>query len=151
MKLQVAFYKGRTRLFNRLVSWFMRGPYSHCELVFENIPAGAVCWSSSFMDHGVRIKTIKLDPDHWDLVDIEVSEARAAAAAKWFADHAGQGYDVLGLVGMVWRRCADDKARWYCNESIGAALGLTDPWRYDPNSLCSALLFADLNSDKERP
>ena len=148
MQLQVAFYKGRARLFNRLVSWWTRGPYSHCELVVQQLNAGALCWSSSFMDGGVRLKVIKLNPAHWDVVTLEVSDAAAAAATQWFKDHEGQGYDVRGIAGMVWRRVADSKTRWYCNEAVGAALGLADPWRFEPNGLYAALVlknFKDKN------
>ena len=141
MQLQVAFYKGRARRFNRLVSWYTRGPYSHCELVVQQLNAGALCWSSSFMDGGVRLKVIQLDPAHWDLVTLEVSEATAAAATQWFKEHEGQGYDVQGLLGFVWRRMADDQRRWFCNEAVGAALGIPEAWRFDPNSLWSALVF----------
>ncbi len=143
MALQVAFYKGRTRLFNRAVSWWERGPYSHCELVTAHLNAGALCWSSSFTDGGVRLKVIALDPDHWDLVDVRASAQQEAAAIAWFKAHEGQPYDLRGLLGMVWRPAGHDKERWYCNEAIGAALGVPDPWRFEPNSLFSLLHYAN--------
>ena len=31
--VKIAFYKGKSRLFNKVVSWWTRGPYSHTELV----------------------------------------------------------------------------------------------------------------------
>ena len=69
--MQAAFYKGRKRLFNRITSWWLRGTYSHCELVLETDSNGlAVCASSSALDGGVRIKHMRLDPAHWDLVPV---------------------------------------------------------------------------------
>lgn len=141
MSLHIAFYKGRARLFNRVVSWWERGPYSHCELVVGASEDGALCWSSSFLDGGVRLKTIKLDPDHWDLVSFPVSAEREAFALEWFRAHEGQPYDVRGLLGFVWRPCGDDKDRWYCNEAIGASLQLDAPWRFAPNGFASILQF----------
>lgn len=40
MQTKVAFYKGRHRLFDRLVQWWTRGPYSHCELLLYGLPDG---------------------------------------------------------------------------------------------------------------
>ena len=59
--VKIAMYKGRKRVFNRLVSWWTRGPYSHTELVIDG-----VCYSSSFLDKGVRKKAIELDPENTD-------------------------------------------------------------------------------------
>jgi hypothetical protein len=137
--LKIAFYKGRTRLFNRLVSWWTRGPYSHCELVVSQLNTGALCWSSSFLDGGVRLKVIALDPAHWDLVDLHLTPGQAAAAEQWFEAHEGQPYDVLGLFGFLWRPFSQEKNKWYCSDAVAAALGMRDPWRFDPNSLSSAV------------
>lgn len=131
--MQVAFYKGRARLFNRLVSWWLRGPYSHCEFLMEHLGGGMyLCASSSFMDGGVRIKAIDLHPDRWDIVTVN---ADAQRARQWFYAHQGQPYDVPGMLGFVWRRTAEDRGRWFCSEALAAAMGYPDPWRFDPCAL----------------
>ncbi len=135
MGLQVAFYKGTDRFFNKAVSWWERGPYSHCELVTGYEGALAVCYSASFQDKGVRRKVMELVPDHWDLVNIEVTPDEARRAERWFIEHAGEGYDVAGLVGFVWGPWAHRNDKWFCNEAVGTALGLQDAWRFDPNAL----------------
>lgn len=129
--MQIAFYKGRTRLFNRLTAWWTNGPYSHCELVVDGF-----CWSSSFMDGGVRVKKMELDPDHWDFIEVP---GDADAAQQWFSDHHFDDYDTLGLFGFLWRPWRDDKDRWFCSEALAAALGFADPWRFCPNTLHAAL------------
>lgn len=129
--MQLAFYKGRTRIFNRLTAWWTNGPYSHCELVVDG-----VCWSSSFMDGGVRRKLIDLNPEHWDIIEVE---GDVGAAVAWFEAHEGQGYDLLGLIGFVWRPWRDDKARWVCSEALAAAAGFIESWRFCPNTLHAAL------------
>jgi hypothetical protein len=134
--MKVAFYKGRTRLFNRLVSWWLRGPYSHCELVLDTIDGYSHCVSSSFMDGGVRIKGIRLDPDHWDLVDVGGDKRKALA---WLREHEEEGYDVLGLLGFAWRPEAGDTRKWFCSEATAAILGFDEPWRFDPMNLYAAL------------
>ena len=132
--MKLAFYKGKQRLFNRLVAWWTRGPYSHVELVFGPAKDGRyVCGSASHTDGGVRIKTIALTPDKWDVFDVDVGNAEAAK--NWFSSHWADGYDYLGLFGFVLRRGLQSRQRWFCSEAVAAALGFFEPWRYDPNAL----------------
>ena len=135
--LQVAFYKGRTRLFNRLVSWWLNGPYSHAELILDTDRDGyAACASSSFLDGGVRLKYMRLDPEHWDIVDVQGDKATAWA---WLKEHDGDQYDTFGLMGLVWRRGKGNPDKVWCTESVAAMLGYDEPWRFDPMTLYVAL------------
>lgn len=134
--MKVAFYKGRKRLFNRVTSWWLRGPYSHCEVVFDEIDQGSVCISSSFADHGVRVKVIRLDPALWDVVDVP---ADPAFAREWLETHNGQPYDTMGLIGFITRLARQSKRRWFCSEAVAAMLQIPDPWRFDPCTLHAAL------------
>lgn len=134
--MKVAFYKG-TRpgmggLFNRIVRLWLRGPYSHVELVFPN----GLSASSSFLDGGVRFKLIEFKPDHWDFVEIECDEL---AALRWFQAHEGDAYDLFGIVGFIVRPFKGHKRRWVCSEAIMAALGFEEPWRFDPCSMAAVL------------
>ena len=135
--MQVAFYKGRKRLFNRLTAWWLRGPYSHCELILSADANGlAICASSSMMDGGVRVKHMRLDPAHWDLVPVDRDPGQAWA---WLQEHDGEGYDYLGLSGFIARVLGHDPARWVCSEAVAAMLGMPESWRFDPCSLWAAL------------
>jgi len=137
MTLQIAFYKGRKRFFNRLTSWWLRGPYSHCELVLGTDANGlAICASSSAMDGGVRVKHMRLDLANWDLVAVAGNQPQAW---DWLRIHEGDGYDYLGLVGFVARVLGHDKERWVCSEAVAAMLGVPDAWRFDPCSLWAAI------------
>ena len=134
--MQVAFYKGRSRVFNRSVSWWLGGPYSHCELVLWTKNGLSYCISASFSDGGVRMKAIVLDPDHWDLVDVE---GDVSDAINWLDAHDKDLYDLLGLLGFVWRRQDGNKGKWFCSEAVAAMLGFDEPWRFDPMSLYRVL------------
>lgn len=134
-RMQVAYYKGRTRIFNRVVSWWLSGPYSHTELVLDEVDGLSECGSSSFMDGGVRVKFMKLDPEHWDLVDVDGDVCKAR---QWFRDHRGDQYGLLGLLGFVWRRGTRDNNKRICSEAIAAALGYVEPWRFDPMGFWAA-------------
>jgi hypothetical protein len=139
MTFRAAFYKGTrpglSGIYNRGVRAWTRSSYSHAELVF---PSG---WSasSSYMDGGVRLKMIDFDPALWDFVD--VPPAFEKAAFQWFLDHRGAKYDLLGDLHFVIAPVEGGKDKWFCSESIAAALGLPEPWRYDPATLFSVLTF----------
>ena len=134
--LEVAFYKGKHRLFDRAVQWWTRGPYSHTEVILERTEAAAYCVSSSWRDGGVRGKWIVLDPKRWDIVQ---TDGDPEAARQWLLKHVGKKYDLLGLFGFVWRARRDNPHRWFCSESTAAILGFPEPWRFSPNDLASIL------------
>lgn len=134
--MQMAFYKGKKRLFNRLTRLWLRGPYSHCELILGTDHNGlAICASSSFMDGGVRIKHMPLNPDHWDIVEVG---GDANNAWHWLYQHLGDKYDLLGFVGFIFRILGHEKSRWVCSEAVAAMIGVPDAWRFDPCSLHAA-------------
>lgn len=144
--MQIAFYKGRKRFFNRLVCFWLRGPYSHCELIFDTDADGvSECVSSSFTDGGVRVKMMKLDPAHWDIVTVpHVTPLMRARALDWLDMHEADGYDVLGLLGFVWRREKGWQSKWFCSEAVAAMLGYAEPWRFDPMNLFSTIKSGDV-------
>lgn len=137
MTFRAAFYKG-TRpgiagIYNRLVRFWTRSGYSHCELVFSDGMAA----SSSYMDHGVRFSRIEFDDAKWDFV--ELPSHLELSARAWFEAHKGERYDLRGNLHFIIGPMKDVKAAWFCSESLAAALGMLDPWRYDPGVLASAL------------
>lgn len=135
-RVQLALYKGRSRLFDRAVQWWTRSPYSHCELVFSTDSHGvSTCGSSSYLDGGVRVKHMVLDPARWDL--LELPGFSPTDARQWFVDHDRQRYDVMGLFGFVLPFMRDDRSRWFCSEACAAAIGLGEPWRYSPGALAA--------------
>ena len=99
---QIAFYKSKHRLFNRLVAWYLRGEYSHCELILATNGTMATCASASYLDGGVRVKTMYLDPTHWDIVSVQTD----ALPEIWLSAHKHEQYDVMGLLGPLLLQCA---------------------------------------------
>ena len=88
------------------------------------------------MDGGVRVKHMRLDLAHWDIVPVAGDPAQAWA---WLLEHEGEGYDYLGLVGFIARVLGHDKERWVCSEAVADMLGIPESWRFDPCSLWAAL------------
>lgn len=133
--MRVAFYRGRHRLFDVLVQFWQRCPFSHCELILHEVADVAECASASWLDGGVRTKVIHLDPAHWDVIDVW---ADPLAVANWLDMHRGDKYDLLGLLGFVWRPIKGRGRKWFCSEAVAAMLGFDEPWRFDVGTLRAA-------------
>ena len=135
--MKVALYKetrpGLQGLYSRLTRWLDRGPYSHCELVFSD----GVSASSSYIDGGVRFKTITYNPEHWDF--IEVPEYLEASSRNWFREHNGEPYDLWGNVRFAFGFARESKGAWFCSEAVMAALGFEESYRYGPSGVVSLL------------
>lgn len=136
--MKVAFYKGTRSglagLYSIGVKSWTRSKYSHAEIVFSDGMAA----SSSFADGGVRFKHIDFDPAKWDFIEITGDESKAR---KWFVSHEGKAYDIIGNVGFVIGLIRDGSDKWSCAESIAAALGYLEPWRFSPAILYSACSY----------
>lgn len=137
--MKVAFYKNNSHLFNRLVAWWTKGPYSHVELVFDD----NFCASSSNRDNGVRYKYIKFNPDNWDVFQLNGFDE--VYAQKFIAKNLGKKYDIKGLFGFVWAAAKDNPRKYFCSELVMGALGFPEPWRFSPNT-CYAVLRRHFNA-----
>jgi hypothetical protein len=138
MTFKAAFFKGTHAglpgIYNRAVRLRGRGPYSHVELVFSDGMAA----SSSYMDGGVRFKQIDFSDGNWDFVDLPA--AWEPAARQWFTDHLGKAYDLMGNVFLAVGFFPDSADKYFCSEAAGAALGIHEPFRFEPNTLYPVLV-----------
>jgi hypothetical protein len=138
--MKVAFFKGTKKglsaIFDIGVHEWMAGSYAHVELVLSD---GRAC-SSTFLEGGVRIApagSIDFNEADWDFLDATGFDE--AAALAWFEAHDGAKYDVWGDAHFVIGFVRQSEKSFFCNESVGAALGFEQPWRFDPNSFYYAL------------
>lgn len=151
--IYLALYKGRrdgawyqpkvaaARLSDWIIRTLTRSPYSHCELaVLIPPPDGdpddhAVfdCYSSSIRDGGVRMKTMTLPADKWDLIPINQLDAYIDVL-NYFARTRGKPYDFVGACGVILGIKGSLK-KWFCSEWCAAALGVQYPDRYSPQAL----------------
>lgn len=126
--IRVAFRYNDKRLFARAVCLLQGGDSAHCEVAWAWAEQLHECVSASFLDGGVRAKSIEMPADKWRIYELSGSDL---LVADWLVAHRGQGYDVLGLLGFVFRRIKGWAKRWFCSEAAADMLGLPDPWRYD--------------------
>jgi len=130
MSIQLALYKGRGTLFNALIRWWTKSPYSHCELVING-----TCYSSSIRDGGVRGKVMALPAHSWDVIDLPWADEYAAQ--QWFDAHAHDKYGFADLLLCQLLGMRRDGRGVFCSEACAAALGLPDPTKYGPGELAT--------------
>ena len=145
LKIYLALYKGRrdgtgaqvwaARFSDWLTRKLTRGQYSHCEIVEFVGDNEYRCHSSSIRDGGVRMKTMPLPSEKWDLIALpDVAGSLKANLAAVFARTQGQRYDLAGALGVVFKT-RQRHERWFCSEWCGQVLGLSEPRRFSPNDL----------------
>ncbi|MCS7317744.1 MAG: hypothetical protein NZZ41_05490 [Candidatus Dojkabacteria bacterium] len=122
-KISVIFYKAEGGLFSKLIRFYKRTPYSHCEILFSN----GFCGTSSEICQGVYYyipdkKT--LSEEYWDFIDIECdAEEETKMKDIFLYEECGCGYDWLGIFFcqvFPWGR--QHSSKWFCSEICTYAL-----------------------------
>lgn len=123
----------------RLVQKGQFSNVTHVEAILQENADGTVnIASSSLREGGVRIKqNVKLDPTHWIVVETVYS---AETAHQWFLDHLGQKYDALGAFATCMPFQWSQKDRWFCNQAVGASIGLKSPETFGPSQFSTFAL-----------
>lgn len=114
------------------------GIVTHVEAIHAEHQDGSVTIASaSLRDGGVRSKDVTLTPGSWMIVDVPQWSLQQCQA--WFAVHDGELYDVRGALATmlpgagVWNR-------WFCNEAVGASIGLMQPGTFGPHQFAAIAL-----------
>ena len=144
--LHLASYKGTQPgwkgLVNRAIRFFTKSIYSHSEICLGDPFNGPVeCLSSVGTEGGVRIKTMQLNPEKWDVIALpSVSDG---AFWHFLADNAGRPYDLVGCVRSVLPFVSREHPdRWFCSEVCATVIGHGEPWRMHPGVLHAVQLAA---------
>lgn len=134
--MKLAFYKAAMgKPWDKVVAWKTHSPYSHVEMCFPEIPAGAdppiskyvegdgkangtLCYSSSPRDGGVRFKYINLQSGKWDLVNVALLPTPDALATvtSYCQTLVGLQYDWLGIIGFALPFGEHDDKDRFCSE-----------------------------------
>jgi hypothetical protein len=114
------------------------GIVTHCEAIHAEHSDGTVTIASaSLRDGGVRPKRTALTPGNWIIADVPVWEVDRSI--DWFAVHDGELYDWRGALATVLPG-AGVWNRWFCNEAVGASLGLEAPEIFGPHQFAAMAL-----------
>lgn len=93
---------------------------------------------SSLRDGGVRLKTMPLPGNKWDLIDLSTDPLLAARLFTVWQLTRTKPYDLTGAFGVVFK-FRENPQRWFCSEWCAEVLGLPDSWRFSPNDLAAIL------------
>ena len=116
--MYLAFYKGEGSFFDKLIRKYLKGKYSHVELVLGNL-----WYTSSPRDGGVRVKGIVMKESNWDLLHIPVSSSQVKDIRGFFHNNMGKKYDWAGIMfSQVLPLEKDNPDRWFCSEICSRAL-----------------------------
>lgn len=99
--------------------------HSHGEIIFSDGMS-----ASSVIGEGVRFKRIIYDPTAWDFFTLPNELEKPVLS--WYVDHWGEPYDYLYMLRFGLPLLKEIAGKWGCIESMGAAKGWTQPYRYGP-------------------
>lgn len=129
MTFKIAFFKGKTTIWGRLIRWWDNGPYNHCEIVFSD-----GMWGSALAKGGgVVLRRPKVKPSDFDYIELPAHLEPAARA--WFESHLGKSYDFKNILRFILDFLPASRDKWICSSACSDALGLAEGWRKGPNTL----------------
>ncbi len=112
--LKIAFYRAEFgKWYEKLISWYTLGPFSHVELIFDD-----QWFSSSPRDGGVRYKEIFAVEGRWEFIEIKCNKK---LVKDWCDGEIGKQYDWRGFFNFV-LPIGYSRHRWFCSEICVAAL-----------------------------
>ena len=113
---------------DRSISMVDGSPYSHCELVINELGNQCYdCISSSHRDGGLRRKNIDMSGSHWILVAVECDMCHVL---RWFDKRQTFKYNYPGLIRTVIPGFYDPAHWLFCSEACAGMLELVDPGSY---------------------
>jgi uncharacterized protein YycO len=115
--MQIAFFKGSGKFYDKLIRIFTFGPYSHVELIFSN----GLWFSSSSLDNGVRY-TVHTNMEDWTIFDINITCEEEVRIKQWCDIQVGAEYDFLGIFRYYIPFCQQSPDKWFCSEICLEAL-----------------------------
>jgi hypothetical protein len=115
--MEVWFYVGKGKLFDKLIRWWTNSRYSHCEIIIGGMAFSADAWTNQ-----VRAVSAKsFNPQSWERVAID---GNGEKALTFLTGQLGKRYDWLGILGFFLPGTINDPKRWYCSEICAAALSI---------------------------
>ena len=125
----LAFYTAtHGTLLDRAISLIDGSPYSHCELVIEDLGNRCYdCIGSSHRDGGLRRKSIDMSRSHWVLIPVMCD---MGYALRWFQKRQHFKYDYLALFRPKTPGFYNPVYRVSCAEACADMLELVDPGSY---------------------
>ena len=136
--MKIAFKKNPSSILGKLICWWTKSPYYHCELVFD-------CGSSfsAVPEQNItRFAWIDYTEDKWDIIDLPFDSKTENNIMKWCNEEVNCKYDYIGILfTQIIPLSFQNPWWWFCSEVCMAALQVADwfkhfkPHEYDPGEL----------------
>lgn len=126
--MYIAFNKSNKTLMDKLIRFFTKSEYVHCELVTVK-RSDRFYGYSAYPGEGVRAKWISYEPNEWEFIKIPTVDVKS-----FMEKTEGKKYDYLGALGFVFGN-NDNPNRWFCSEWCASVLGLENPSKLSPGDL----------------
>lgn len=126
--MYIAFNKSNKTLMDKMIRFFTKSEYVHCELVTVK-RSDKFYGYSAYPGEGVRAKWISYDPNEWEFIKIPSVDVK-----NFLQKTEGKKYDYLGALGFVFGN-NDNPNRWFCSEWCATVLGLENPSKLSPGDL----------------
>ena len=125
----LAFYTAaHGTLLDRAISLIDGSPFSHCELVINDLGNRCYdCISSSHRDGGLRRKNIDMSGSYWILIPVMCD---MGYVLRWFNKRQHFKYDYLALFRPKTPGFYNPVYRVFCSEACADMLELVDPGSY---------------------
>lgn len=129
--MYIAFYKRCDNILDRLIRYFTKSEYIHCEIVTEKLITRFLGYSA-FPFEGVRGKWVSYCEEDWDFVEIPSYVEMDLEFV--FDETIDAKYDYLGVLGFVFGN-RDNRKKYFCSEWIAMVLDLPEPSKISPAKL----------------
>lgn len=130
--MYLIFYKGKGGFIDKVIRFFTRSPFSHCEIAIKEDGDFFTCFSSSPRDGGVREKRMILKCANWEFLPFDLDQEKLQA---FYAKTNGLKYDYWGAIGIVLPFIKQKRTRYFCSEWLADFLGIKNPSSYSPGKL----------------
>lgn len=117
--MEIAFRKGDTSFASKMIRWWTKKPYSHCELVFSN----GLTFSAYIEDFKTSFKNKEHLPEEWDFLTIPITLEEEQKIYKFCLEEVNCYYDIIGLLfTQILPLSFENPYWWFCSEVCVSAL-----------------------------
>lgn len=125
--MKLAFQRSDSTALGWFVRLFERGEYSHVELLFSDGVSFSCVANEGASAFGVRKRVTAYD-DTWTLVDVDVTPIQEELARAFCEGSIGKPYDVISLLGYVFKGGKVFPHAYICSEWVQDVLHFLNLW-----------------------
>lgn len=111
--MYVCFFKGGTGIWNRLIRWWTKSIYSHCEFCFSD----NVSFAADYDVNRTRFKQVTYCQQDWDLFEVNIKPQEEATLRFWCEREKDCKYDTIGILfTQIIPLSFENPWWWFCSE-----------------------------------